>query len=71
MGRNNGEPAKFKLFNVPAYLYRAAATDALKWMKCMLSGRRDEAFLHEAQLQFFKGFLAKRRADHTTTKTEG
>ena len=70
MGRNNGEPAKFKLFDVPSYLYRAAAADALKWVKCMLTRRRDEAFLHETQLQFFKGFLAKRRADTTTTKRE-
>ena len=71
MAFDNRQPARFRLFNVPAYLYRAAVTDAVKWLSCMLTGRRDKAFLYEAQLQFFMGFLAKRRADHTTTKTEG
>ena len=44
-------------------MYRAAAGDALRWLKCRLRGRADEAFWHETHLRFFAGFFRQRRAD--------
>ncbi|HET6862196.1 MAG TPA: glycosyltransferase family 2 protein [Pyrinomonadaceae bacterium] len=57
------EQAKFRLFDVPAYMFREAARDTLRWVGCMIRGRTDDAFWHETQLRFFAGFVAKRRAD--------
>jgi glycosyltransferase involved in cell wall biosynthesis len=53
-----------RLFDVPAYMYKEAARDAVKWLACMFRGQRDEAFWHETHLRFFQGFLAKRRSDY-------
>jgi glycosyltransferase involved in cell wall biosynthesis len=57
------ERARFRLFDVPGYMFREAAREAWRWASCMIRGRRDEAFWHEIQLRFFAGFVAKRRAD--------
>ena len=57
------EQGKVRLFDVPAYMFREAARDTLRWLSCMIQGRTDEAFWHETQLRFFAGFVSRRRSD--------
>ena len=57
------EAASTRLFDVPAHMYRAAAGDALRWLKCRVARRADAAFWHETHLRFFAGFFRQRRAD--------
>lgn len=45
---------------VPAHMYRSAMADAAAWLKAIVSGRRDMAFLHEVKLRFFRGFIGQR-----------
>lgn len=54
------ERAASRLFDVPAHLYRQAATDGARWLRDTLSGQADAAFLHETQLRFFLGFFRER-----------
>lgn len=65
------ERSAARLFDVPAYLYRQAAADAFGWLKCVLLGRAEESFAHEAQLCFFRGFFRKRREDYALTRRRG
>ncbi len=54
------ERASARLFDVPAHLYRQAATSGARWLHATLSGKRDAAFLHETRLRFFLGFFRER-----------
>jgi len=54
------EHASARLFDVPAHLYRQAATNGARWLRDTLSGKPDAAFLHETQLRFFLGFFRER-----------
>lgn len=65
------EAGSNRLFDVPTHMYRAAAADALGWLKCRLSGRSDKAFWHEIQLYFFAGFFRQRRADYLSAQPGG
>jgi glycosyltransferase involved in cell wall biosynthesis len=65
------EAASTRLFDVPGHMYRAAAGDALSWLKCRLSGKADEAFWHEIHLRFFAGFFRQRRADFMSGEPRG
>ncbi|MEJ7576972.1 MAG: glycosyltransferase [Pyrinomonadaceae bacterium] len=65
------EKSRTRLFDVPAHLYRQAATDALLWTKCSLRGQSEAAFVHETQLRFFAGFFRKRRADFSAAGRNG
>lgn len=55
------EVGSYRLFDVPAHLYRQAAVDALQWAWHMVSRRRDEAFWYETRLRYFYGFVRERR----------
>lgn len=57
------ERAAARLFDVPAHLYRQAAKDAVNWLKYSLQRREAEAFRHETQLHFFRGFFHWRRRE--------
>lgn len=57
------ERASARLFDVPSHKYRQAATDAAQWLKHSLQRREAEAFWHETQLRFFKGFFRERRRE--------
>jgi glycosyltransferase involved in cell wall biosynthesis len=48
------------LFGVPAHLYRSALADLAGFVRSLLSGRGDAAFLHEIRLRFFGGFFGQR-----------
>jgi glucosyl-dolichyl phosphate glucuronosyltransferase len=50
-----------RLFDVPAHMYRAAAADAVGWLRAVSTGRRAEAFSRELRLRFFLGFIRTRR----------
>jgi GT2 family glycosyltransferase len=50
-----------RLLDVPAHLYRAAALDALAWLRATSTRDRAEAFSRELRLRFFLGFLRTRR----------
>ena len=50
-----------RLFDVPAHMYRAAAADAVGWLRATSKGRRAEAFSRELRLRFFVGFVRTRR----------
>ena len=51
------------LFGVPAHMYRAAMGDMAGWVSAAVSGRSDEAFLHEVKLRFFRGFFGQRLSE--------
>ncbi len=57
------EKASSRLFDVPAHMYRQAAKDVLHWLKHSLRGIEKQAFWHETQLHFFKGFFRERRKE--------
>jgi glycosyltransferase involved in cell wall biosynthesis len=57
-----------RLFDVPAHLYRQAASEALKWLALTASGRPGRAFLHEVRVRFFLGYLAARRQERRTRR---
>jgi hypothetical protein len=59
-----------RLFDVPAHLYKQAAVDAASWLLFSL-GSGSRAFAYETRLQFFYGFLHKRRKDYLATRYEG
>lgn len=65
------EHASARLFDVPAHMYKQAAADTFGWVKSVLMGKQDEAFLHETQLYFFSGFFRKRREDFLATQQHG
>lgn len=54
------ERSKLRFLGVPAHLYRQTAFEAVGWLKKILSGGTDEAFMHERQLRFFAGFFLQR-----------
>jgi GT2 family glycosyltransferase len=55
------ESAAGRLFDVPAHLYRQAASDVTGWLKHALTGDAAQAFAHQSRLWFFAGFLGERR----------
>jgi len=58
---------KGRLFDVPAHLYRQAATDTLFWFKHILCGQTSQAFAREMRLWFFLGFVRERRSQYLAT----
>ena len=68
MRADEAERASFKVFDVPGYMYKQVANDALRWMGLMLRGRSSDAFAHEIQLRFFAGFLGKRLTDQKANR---
>lgn len=55
------ERSSFTLAGVPGHLYRQTATNALIWLKNVLTGNKDDAFVNECRLHFFRGFIKQRR----------
>jgi hypothetical protein len=49
-----------RLFDVPAHMYRAAALDAVEWVKAALRRHEAQAFEREMRLRFFTGFFTTR-----------
>lgn len=54
------ERSSFRFAGVPGHLYRETVQNAMTWVAKMLLGKKDEAFLHECQLRFFRGFVHQR-----------
>jgi glycosyltransferase involved in cell wall biosynthesis len=48
------------LFDVPAHMYKQAALAVGGWLRQLLRGNRDRAFVHETALLFFAGFFRRR-----------
>jgi glycosyltransferase involved in cell wall biosynthesis len=65
------EGSAARLFDVPAHLYRQAASAAAGWVTCQLRGRQAEAFVHETQLRFFDGFFRERRREYVARGGRG
>lgn len=65
------ERSSARLFDVPAHLYKQAMRDALSCLVNSLRGNREQAFQHETQLCFFKGFFRQRRADYRAAGRHG
>ena len=65
------ERSSSRLFDVPAHLYRQALADAAAWIKCLLLGKRERAFMHETRIRFFLGFFRKRRKDFLAAAHHG
>jgi glycosyltransferase involved in cell wall biosynthesis len=55
------EAASWRLFDVPAHVFRQAA--AAGWVRCGVRGDVAGAFAHEVRLRFFGGFALRRWAD--------
>jgi len=59
------ERSSFRLAGVPGHLYRETAQNAVTWLTRVLIGKRDEAFVNECQLRFFRGFVKQRRRSNS------
>ncbi len=57
------EKASWRLFDVPAHMYRQAIVDALGFAKHWLLRQEENAFLYEVRLRFFTAFWLKRAQD--------
>ena len=57
------ESSKFKLFDVPAHVYRRMSSHAASWLRYALMKNTDLGFQHELELRFFWGFFRKRFAE--------
>ena len=55
------ERSSFTFAGVPGHLYRETARNAVSWLGKLITGRKDEAFVNECRLQFFRGFVRQRR----------
>jgi glucosyl-dolichyl phosphate glucuronosyltransferase len=62
------QTGKGRLFDVPAHLYRQAASDVLAWLKHSLRGQRAQAVAHESRLWFFFGFVRERRSRYLSER---
>jgi glycosyltransferase involved in cell wall biosynthesis len=51
------------LFDVPAHMYKQAVLAVAAWLRHLLRGDRDRAFVHETALMFFAGFFQRRYED--------
>jgi hypothetical protein len=51
------------LFDVPAHMYKQAVLAVAAWLRHLLRGDRDRAFVHETALIFFAGFFLGRYED--------
>lgn len=60
-----------RLFDVPLYMYRAAVTGGLQWLKHTLTRRGDDAFYDEMQLRYFWGFFQQRRQEYRAQTGRG
>jgi len=56
------ERARLSPLGIPGHLLRAAARDAVEWLRYVFTGDWDHAFLAELRLRFFKGFVWTRLA---------
>jgi hypothetical protein len=52
-----------RLFDVPAHMYKQAVLAVAAWLRHLLRGDRDRAFVHETALMFFAGFFLRRYED--------
>ena len=63
-----------RLFGVPAHLYRQFLIDAVEWLRLVVTGELDLAFVHETRMQFFRGFFETRCRQylaHTSRRAVG
>ena len=51
------------LFDVPAHMYKQAVLAVGGWLRQLMRGDRDRAFVHETALMFFAGFFRRRYED--------
>lgn len=57
------EESKFRVFDVPAHLYRSTLSNLFDWLRCRLTNEEDLGFQRELELRFFWGFFRKRFAE--------
>ncbi len=57
------EASSWRLFDVPAHVFRQAAAAAAGWVRCGVRGDAAGAFAHETRLRFLGGFALRRWAD--------
>lgn len=57
------EESKFRVFDVPAHLYRSTLSNLFDWLRCRLKNEEDLGFQRELELRFFWGFFRKRFAE--------
>ena len=55
------ERTSLRLFGVPLHLYRQTMMNGFVWIKNILRGNKDHAFVNELQLRFFVGFFLQRQ----------
>jgi hypothetical protein len=54
------ERTRGRLLGVPLHLFRSAMSDAVAWVRLLISGDGSRAFAAETRLWFFSGFLEGR-----------
>ncbi len=57
------EAGRFRLFDVPAYMYREGVEFGLRWLALRMRGNSNAAFVAEMHLRYLYGFFTQRRAD--------
>jgi glycosyltransferase involved in cell wall biosynthesis len=55
------ERSSFTFAGVPGHLYRETVMNAVTWLGRIITGKKDEGFVNECRLQFFRGFVRQRR----------
>ena len=55
------EQSSFRMLGVPGHLYRETVRNMFGWFGRVISGNRDAAFVNEARMRFFFGFVGERR----------
>lgn len=55
------ERSSFRLLGVPGHLYRETVQNMFGWVGRVITGNGDAAFVNEARMRFFFGFLRERR----------
>jgi len=55
---------------IPAFMFRSAGEDAVRWVAALASGRPQDRFKHEMMLCYFAGYVARRRKAHRLSVAE-
>ncbi len=63
------ERSSARIFDIPLHIFREATVNSIKMMTLLLTGNRDEAFLHETKVRFFWGYSRQRLKDFHAEKT--
>jgi hypothetical protein len=59
-----------QIAGVPAFMFRSAGEDVVRWVAALAAGRPQDRFKHEAMLCYFAGYLTRRRLTNRLSVAE-